>query len=115
MRKVLVMGECDHCGTGLVFEKAPDSKSFIANEPVEIKKCIRCGAPVVYDKGSGIVKCTAGCFPFFVKDPIISQDGRGKVLKGRLELYQNPKSRKEFYCPTCGEPFPSFQVKRVRV
>ncbi len=114
-RKVVVLGECDYCGTELVFEKMPGSKSFIARDSVEIKRCIRCGAPVVYNKGSGVVKCTAGCFSFFIKDPVISQNGQGKVLKGRLELYQNPKSKKKFYCPTCGEPFSSFQVKRVRV
>jgi len=115
-RKVVVLGECDHCGTGLVFEKMPDSKSFIARDSVKIKRCIRCGAPAVYIKGSGVVKCSAGCFPFFVKDPVISQDGEGKVLIGRLELYQNPKSLKKFYCPSCGEPLlQRFRVKRVRV
>ncbi len=115
-RKVLVTGKCAHCGATLVFEKMPDSKSFVTSGRVEISHCIRCGAPVVYIKGSRIVKCTAECFPFFVKDPVISQNGQGNVLKGRLKLSQNPKSMRDFYCPTCGEPFSSsFQVKRVRV
>lgn len=111
-----MFGECGNCGTGLVFEKVPGSKSFITSNSVEIKRCIRCGAPAVYIKGSGTVRCTAGCFPFFVKDPVISRDGQGNVLKGRLEVYKNPRHTRKFYCPVCGEPLSQpFRVKRVRV
>lgn len=115
-RKVMILGECEHCGTGFKFAQDPKERSFVTEDPIEIRRCIRCGRPVIHIKNSRVVKCEAGCPAFFVKNPRISQNGQGKVLSGRLEIYPNPKAIKGFRCPVCGEPLPNgFKVKRVKI